>query len=60
MQEKIYPNLRHTMLTNTTPPLNQPALEVLLAVDAQLPETVSSSSQIITAKKATMREVMNK
>jgi len=43
------------MLMNTSPPMDQPALDVLLVLDAQLQEVVVSSSRIVTAKKATMQ-----
>ena len=39
---------------NTTPPVDQPALDVLLALDAQLQEAVSSS-RIISAEKVIMQ-----
>jgi hypothetical protein len=53
-QENIHINLVcHT--TMKTPPMDQPALDV--ALDAQLQAAVSSS-QIITAKKATVQVVM--
>jgi hypothetical protein len=52
----IHPcNPRHTMMMKPTPPMDQPALDVLLALDAQLQEAIVSSSRIITAKKTTMQ-----
>jgi hypothetical protein len=44
----------YTLLMNTTPPVDQPALDVLLALDAQLQEAVSSS-RIISAEKVIMQ-----
>jgi hypothetical protein len=35
--------------------MDQPALDVVLTLDAQLQEAVVSSSRIITAKKSTMQ-----
>jgi hypothetical protein len=49
-QENIHINLRHT--TMKIPPVDQPAHDVALALDAQLQKAVSSS-QNITVKIAT-------